>query len=442
MNSNLDKEIDSLLRHHSRRDTQGSPGSASFGEETTSEGIDHQTAARAAHLDADELNAYAENAVTGAARARYTAHLADCGRCRKIVTALMLDVGEATQPVPHVAPQTTSPGFWSGGRLADAFKSLFVPRTLGFALPVLLASLGVVMGVLFIAEHNRDSEPLIADRSGEAEIRPASFMNSNMNSSVSPTAQPPASAPTNQAEIASTSEAPEATGPTGSPVEQKASEANATKRSAVTPVTVPPTLNQTVPAPPAKLAAPSPAAGTNQTGARQSPQVNSEETAQIAELPINNRSAAQADLAPSVSDAEIAAAEAQKAKPARLEDSRESTGTPPAAAPRQDQDSVSPRPRAMSRAPAAAADRKAGPAVGVPVEVRRIGDRQFRRQPNGQRRQWVDAAYNSSITTINITRGSEPYRALIASEPELRRIIEQLDGEVIVVWKNRAYHVR
>src|SRR6266581_1928640 len=45
------------------------------------------------HLDADELNSYAEGVLPAPARARYTAHLADCEKCRGIVTNLTLKTG-------------------------------------------------------------------------------------------------------------------------------------------------------------------------------------------------------------------------------------------------------------------------------------------------------------------------------------------------------------
>ena len=45
------------------------------------------------HLDADELNAYAENALPAAAHARYTVHLAECSRCRSLVAQLSSSVG-------------------------------------------------------------------------------------------------------------------------------------------------------------------------------------------------------------------------------------------------------------------------------------------------------------------------------------------------------------
>jgi hypothetical protein len=67
-----------------------------------------------------------------------------------------------------------------------------------------------------------------------------------------------------------------------------------------------------------------------------------------------------------------------------------------------------------------------------------VGGRQFRQQGNA----WVDTAYTQGRATVNITRGSEQYRALTADEPGLRSIAEQLGGEVIVVWKGRAYRIR
>ena len=70
--------------------------------------------------------------------------------------------------------------------------------------------------------------------------------------------------------------------------------------------------------------------------------------------------------------------------------------------------------------------------------MRDVSGRRFRRQGSA----WVDTAYTSATATTNITRGSEQYRALVADEPELQRIVSQLSGEVIVLWKGRAYRFR
>ena len=69
------------------------------------------------------------------------------------------------------------------------------------------------------------------------------------------------------------------------------------------------------------------------------------------------------------------------------------------------------------------------------TETRTVGGHKFRKQGSA----WVDTAYKSSLSTINVQRGSEQYRALIADETGLRAITQQLGGEVIVVWRGHAY---
>src|ERR1044071_4689301 len=70
-------EMDRLLRRHARLG-----GGAVGGSAAADNG--------GAHMDADEMNAYAEGALPEAARSRYFAHLADCDSCRKLVTELTL----------------------------------------------------------------------------------------------------------------------------------------------------------------------------------------------------------------------------------------------------------------------------------------------------------------------------------------------------------------
>ncbi len=83
------------------------------------------------------------------------------------------------------------------------------------------------------------------------------------------------------------------------------------------------------------------------------------------------------------------------------------------------------------------ADTSGGGAGERSSETRSVGGRKFRRQGSA----WVDTAYAQGRATVNVTRGSEQYRALVADEPGLRTIADQLGGEVIVVWRGRAYRV-
>jgi hypothetical protein len=70
-----------------------------------------------------------------------------------------------------------------------------------------------------------------------------------------------------------------------------------------------------------------------------------------------------------------------------------------------------------------------------PPETRSAGGRKFRRQGNS----WIDTKFKSSMTLKNISRGSSDFNDL---DSGLRSIAQQLGGEVVVVWKGKAYAIR
>jgi hypothetical protein len=72
------------------------------------------------------------------------------------------------------------------------------------------------------------------------------------------------------------------------------------------------------------------------------------------------------------------------------------------------------------------------------AETRSVAGRRFRRD----RGIWIDTAYDSSRSPFSVTRGSEQYRTLVADEPAIKTIADQLDGEIILVWKGRAYRIQ
>jgi hypothetical protein len=90
--------------------------------------------------------------------------------------------------------------------------------------------------------------------------------------------------------------------------------------------------------------------------------------------------------------------------------------------------------RAQAPATQKAEALKRAPAEEAP-ETRSVGGRKFRRQGSG----WVDAKFKSSMTLKSISRGSSEFDAL---DSGLRSIAQQISGEVIVVWKGKAYLIR
>ena len=76
MELEFDKEIDSLLRKNGEGVRGVLVGDTPGGKPKV-------------HLDADQLSAFAENAVPEKSRGLYMSHLADCDRCRRILSGLI-----------------------------------------------------------------------------------------------------------------------------------------------------------------------------------------------------------------------------------------------------------------------------------------------------------------------------------------------------------------
>src|SRR5688500_18784994 len=111
-------EIDLLLRSLARREGANSvlrDGAA-------------QDRSPGMHLDADELNSYAEQALPTATRARYTKHLADCATCRQIVSELTSAAGARVREPLIEKP---SGAFW------QKVGALLSPAVLRYAVPAL-----------------------------------------------------------------------------------------------------------------------------------------------------------------------------------------------------------------------------------------------------------------------------------------------------------------
>src|ERR1044072_7759515 len=82
MKEGFDREIDSLLRRRARGTAELRSWHDGAGDGSSS-----------AHLDADELGAFAEGALPPSARLSAASHLADCERCRGVVVGLARGAG-------------------------------------------------------------------------------------------------------------------------------------------------------------------------------------------------------------------------------------------------------------------------------------------------------------------------------------------------------------
>ncbi len=385
MNQEKNNEIDLMLRKLGRQN-DGAAESASEDQ----------------HLDADELNMYAENVLVPATRARYTEHLADCAQCRQIVSKLSLAAGGVIHEKEATVPASSG--------IKDLLSRLFSPMVLKYAAPALVLVIITSIGFwMFTDSWSRQTATQNDSVQSVAKNEPAAPAPSityglqenarEVNSSVEP-----------QKQSADTRQRTEVQQPTATPNEAP-KETEERKRDEPTKVT------DSVAATPANVsgasapAAPRPVVATEKAGEDVVSKKN-----KAAEPPPPDRDAgagkapeAKAEYQPksAIAGATSSPAKLRGAPVDRVQQERES-------------DEAGRR-----------ADKKDD------GETRSVAGRQFRREGS----KWIDTAYSSQATT-NISRGSEQYRALVADEPSIRTIADQLGGEVIVVWKGRVYRIR
>lgn len=357
------------------------------------------------HLDADEFNAFAEGQLPDRTRARFIAHVADCESCRGILITLTQASGEPV--APPVSTSQNAASFWS------RILVFFSPTVLRYAVPALV--LVAIIGVGFFALRPQRPTDFVAQHQPEDSSVSAGIQNA------APTAQANATPPTLQEGNVSTQEA-----------EVGKEKSNLTSRDQVAGNT----------------------AGTDvTTGAavKDSPKLREEGASQAApSFAPEPQSPPRPPSRPALSDLD---------KSVTL--NRQETGEPEAVQRRREDDNYKSQPSGEAENNRAAAPGTASPGInarrveGLMAERRGYGDknkkdsaadkdtrsvagRQFRREGSV----WVDTTYDSSRSTINVTRGSEQFRALVADEPGIRDIANQLGGEVIVVWRGRAYRIR
>src|ERR1700752_868272 len=143
MKQETNNEMDLLLRRLARRQDVFAPAAED-------------------HLDADELSAYAENALPAKTRVRYTEHLAECSRCRELVGQLSASAGVV------IAEQAGKVSGLSGWR--KFLASLISPMVLRYAAPALGLIVVAAIGLVVLRSNNASRE--IAQLQSE-QVKPA-----------------------------------------------------------------------------------------------------------------------------------------------------------------------------------------------------------------------------------------------------------------------------
>jgi hypothetical protein len=363
------------------------------------------------HLDADELSSFAEGVVPALARTRFIAHLADCENCRGFVVSLRQASGAAAGS-ETMEPQSGA-GFWS------KMASLFSPPVLRYAVPAI--ALSAVIAVSFFALRQQNRADFVAKNEATNSAAPASVAEQPVGSPLiqsnieSPAKTRGVNESRVQIEDSSEKKAPQDDKPASTKSSIEASDADTTNLSAQKSSSQPKSYvagvdrrvfanePQAAPPPPPK------------------PVINEADKAgEKEEVEVTKREVQGLPVGSAQAEKNQRRDEAGRHGPSRnnnavggalRNDGLVLDGTESRAKSKKDSEEES--------------------------ETRTVAGRRFRRQDNA----WIDTAYESSRRTINVSRGSEQFRALVADEPAIRTIAEKLSGVVIVVSNGKAYRI-
>jgi len=397
-------EIDALLRNLARR-AQTAP----------SAGDSVDLTAKGAHLDVDELSSYAERALPPSARARCTAHLADCDDCRKIVVQLSLAAG------PLVEEHKEAAGVVVGLTWTQKLAKLFSPQVIRYAMPVLVL---VVVAVAFFGwrQQRQDRSEFVA-RNESSKVAPATASGSEQPTAANqfnePTRKPGEAGPDRTQKEAKT-ETPSASPATRAGKGDAAETTEEKKPSGTGSTATAPAKAAKQDAAPADKKAAEPSYAPEPAPASPKPESNAAVNQEQQKDQARNNAADDRERG---RDANV-----QRKGPARNDNDIAQRGPAKTQAQQQPVDKLK----------AAETGSTAGARSEEDESDRRsMFGRHFHRVNNA----WVDTAYKTSMAIKSFTRGTDEYHALIADEPVIGNIGKQLSGEVIVVWKGHAYRI-
>jgi outer membrane biosynthesis protein TonB len=372
MKQETNNEMDLLLRRLARRDDAVGPD--------------------ADHLDADELNGYAENVLPAAARARYTAHLAECSRCRELIVQLSASAGVV---VATESATVAGPSGWK-----KFLASLFTPMVLRYAAPAL--GLIVVAAIGFVILRSNQPARNVAQVTNSE--RPAALPSTQSEGSIQYSLKNPSPSPDELRDKPSRGlQAESAPVQNAAPVVSSGERDLAKDEAAAQPKPEQQTTAANEPPPAPKVSAtPAP-----------------EESPRATETEVSKKEYREQPAAAPAAGKTLRAAEQRegKDKVARARKPAESVTT--------------------TQGAGSVADERRG-SFGLVGEARTVAGRRFRNQSGV----WIDTAYDASKEVVTVRRGSEQYRGLVADEPALKTIADTLDGEIIVVWKGHTYRIR
>ena len=382
------------------------------------------------HPDADELNAFAEGALPPVARQRYLSHFADCDDCRKLVSQLAVTTGAGVE-VRIPASEPVAEPWWK--KLSAVFA---IPTLRYAAFAVVFLAVGGIAFLAWrqpsqrnsqmVAQNQPQTSPVEAVKPAltqEPEARREEETQRFVNPAIPQPTVSSTSETSDQSKSGLTTLSP--------PPPPKPSDVLAAKDAPLVAGAGRADDASRAQSPPSY--APAPQTETYRTDSRERAQ---QSPGAISGGPRRNESSDKHKAIDSAKYGDFAKA--------RDEDSNRASANQPATENKQEA-SKSARPtsevadasrRRVGESRVEARKSEGSRSTSEEAEqTRSVGGRKFKRQGNA----WVDSKLKSSMSVRTVGRGSQDFDKL---DSGLRSIANQLSGEIVVVWKGKAYRIK
>ncbi len=383
MEIEFDKEIDAILRK-----ARGGEAVVSFDS----------------HLDADEIAAFAENALPERLKQNFTVHFADCTRCRKILSNVIAlnseaELETASSDVPAKIVEAATP--W--------YRKLFAFPQLAYTMGGLVLVFGGFLGFLALKNLTNSSSSDVSfstDKSAQMEKSAPQSAPMMSNSNAAATTNSAANLPmTNSAKpMNSTANSATLSQPNSTASTERKSDAPELSKSAPVQPTIAP---------------------------QQTPADNKSFESEKDLVKLQDKNEVKKP-SPSVTMSEESKTDAKKLenlplngrRTKDLEDSDNYAG-------QSNADSITPQPAPKTERSAPMALKKKSSEAGATRSVR---GKTF----NNVGGIWFDSAYGKQKQKT-VTRGTNDYQKL---DSGLRSIADSLGGTVVIVWNGKAYRIQ
>ncbi len=354
------------------------------------------------HLDAEEIAAFAENAVPGSVRSKYITHFADCGRCRTILADTI--ALNAAEPAVAAAPSVATAG--AVVRETPWYRKLFSVPKIAYGMAGLIVIFGGL--IAYTALFN-------------LQVGDTSVSQAKLEESL-PAAAEPAETPVSMADSLANIAVPSQAGPEEKPggpltsaLDQPEREI-ASARSQRGPNAGRPDGRSAEEYSRAgrDLALIEPAAGPKPVMAPPPPPAAAEEVVVAEAVPAPTADATREQLLARQQAANVSSnVQSQSGPSFRNERGRNLT--------------------LAEETDRSAAAKRSAPRDDAP-QRRSVSGKSFELRDGV----WFDAAYRGGAT-VNVQRGSEDYQKL---DSGLRRIAQRFSEPVVAVWKGKAYRIQ